>query len=678
VDLAATQTLVGRGASATVRIDAPSVSDQHMRVVLDATSGNYWLEDMRSRTGTLRNGAKVAGKVWLADGDRIMVGATTIVFRSGAPAAARAPARPGVEAGATVVAAEPPEAVKELIRQRDAAERAAARARAEASEPHTVETELPEMRARPGVAHGPGADARPHGRTKMGIGDEAPTVVPDEHNPFSTHVEMRAPVLPPVAEATGELTTPYLPDEKNPFATQAEMQAPKLPPTREIPSRPGPAAPPRPAAQKGPSSKGAPFAATAAMEAPTGFAGSSGFTPAPGAVAQPQFARPGFAVQRPAPGPGALPNAPTAIAPQPGPPGSRTVQGTPMSSPYGAMPSPATAPMPMVGGPPAPAQGVDAGWGQPAPQMGAEPPTGAIAAGPPMTFGQGPPLQFSQAGYAAPDKKGPLGSLSRALTFYTTMFKLAFQHKALLAPLIYDLGIATAVSVVISVLFLFVESPGFFWLLLSLGTGALYFIDYACNSLTASLIYDQVTTGHASTKAALPRVKKALGGIMIFASVSAALDVATTYARERHDIVSRILLDILRKIWTTATYVIMPSLVLEGLPFGAAFKRSKELMAQDPTGVGAGIVAMSLSSYIVGAVVFPLAYFMLRLGWAIHLPTVGALLFFTLVNLYWAVSGWMKISYSTMFYLWASECAKAQQPSNELAPLPLRTALEAA
>jgi hypothetical protein len=48
------------------------------------------------------------------------------------------------------------------------------------------------------------------------------------------------------------------------------------------------------------------------------------------------------------------------------------------------------------------------------------------------------------------------------------------------------------------------------------------------------------------------------------------------------------------------------------------------------------------------------------------------------VNLYWAVSGWMKIAYSTCFYMWARECERTGSQDHTLAPLPLRAALDAA
>ncbi len=372
-----------------------------------------------------------------------------------------------------------------------------------------------------------------------------------------------------------------------------------------------------------------------------------------------------------------LPPAAPSVEPLPAPPVAASQQGAPAwTDPafetvqhyfdpmppgvqWGAspLPAPAVAPSP----PAAPSPPVAQPWG-------------ASAAVP---FGEPPQPGWGGDPYVPPARKGPLGSIGRALDFYAQMFALAKRHRVLLTPLAWDLAITTALSIVLCGIDLLVRSAGATWALLSVGTLALYFIDYACNSLTASLIYEQVTTGRASAAAALPRVRRALPGILMFAAVSAPLDVASTWARERRDAVARILLDVLRRVWSTATYVIMPALVLEGVSFGAALKRSKDLMAQDPTGVGAGVVALSLTSYLVGAVAFFLAWTSFRLFSHVH-PALGLFFFFTFVNAFWAVSGWLKIAYSTLFYMWAAECERNRSADAALAPSPLRHALDAA
>ncbi len=376
------------------------------------------------------------------------------------------------------------------------------------------------------------------------------------------------------------------------------------------------------ASDPAPSNKAAPQASTAFMEAPVLPKAPAASDPAPSNKAAPQASTAFMEA----------PVLPKAAAPAPAPTSSSAT--TPVSMPIVPITSAASAPQPYT----------------------------------PQLAGPGKPY--------VPADPGFIGSVRRALGFITQMFALAKENKTLIRPFYLDLAITTAISIFISVCFLFIPYRlANLWLLI--GTAVLYFVDYACNSLTASLIYDQVTTGRADMANATPRVKAALKGIMIFAAVSAVLDLATTYARERHDPLSRILLNILRSIWTTATYVIMPALVIEGVSFKDAFARSKQLMAVDPTAVGSGVVAMSIVSYAVGFVVFPLAYFAMTLGSHIH-PILGGVLFYGFINLYWATSGWLKISYSTCFYLWARACAEEKGNDVRLCAAPLRAALEAA
>jgi hypothetical protein len=251
---------------------------------------------------------------------------------------------------------------------------------------------------------------------------------------------------------------------------------------------------------------------------------------------------------------------------------------------------------------------------------------------------------------------------------------MAKQNRTLLKPVLYNLVIATPAMAVLAVLLGLTENQAVSYALLAAGITGLYFIDYFCAGLTTSLIHDQVTTGSASFDRAKQRTMAAFSGILIFAAISAALDILSSYAQERDDLLGKIITSVLYAIWTTATFVVMPAMVLEGLSFGAAFGRSKELMKHDPTNVGTGVIGIAAANYVLGAVTFTLAYYANNALSALH-PIAGAMAFFMLVNVYWAVSGFIKISYFTCFYLWARECEAKQSDSPDLAPAPLAAAL---
>jgi hypothetical protein len=175
---------------------------------------------------------------------------------------------------------------------------------------------------------------------------------------------------------------------------------------------------------------------------------------------------------------------------------------------------------------------------------------------------------------------------------------------------------------------------------------------------------------------AMVDAKRSAGGILAFAAISGLFDLLASYANERKDIVGKIITRVIYAVWTTATYVIMPAMVIEGLSFGAAFKRSKDLTKQDPTEVGTGVIGIALANWVLGAVCFGIAYYGQTALAHIH-PIVGAVFFFIFFNLYWTVSGYIKIAYFTCFYLWAKECADKKSSATSLAPAPLAAALAA-
>ena len=111
---------------------------------------------------------------------------------------------------------------------------------------------------------------------------------------------------------------------------------------------------------------------------------------------------------------------------------------------------------------------------------------------------------------------------------------------------VYNLVFAIPVMIGLAVAVGLTENEMMSRVLLIVGVTGLYFIDYFCAGLTASLIYDQVTTGDASFEQAKKRA----------------------------------------------------------FSLGAAFSRSKDLMKQDPTNVGTGMIGVSAMVYVLGIAVF--------------------------------------------------------------------------
>lgn len=62
--------------------DDPVLSRRHLTIEFDGT--DYWVEDLRSKNGTVVNGGKLNGRHRLRLGDRIVAGRVTLVFDDGA------------------------------------------------------------------------------------------------------------------------------------------------------------------------------------------------------------------------------------------------------------------------------------------------------------------------------------------------------------------------------------------------------------------------------------------------------------------------------------------------------------------------------------------------------------------------------------------------------------------
>lgn len=263
---------------------------------------------------------------------------------------------------------------------------------------------------------------------------------------------------------------------------------------------------------------------------------------------------------------------------------------------------------------------------------------------------------------------------TRVFSFMFEVFGMAGKNPTLFRPILFNVMLAAPFNIGLAVVYGHIHSQMAGYAVMLAGVAVLYFIDYFCAGLTASLIYDQVTTGNATMSAALERTKKAAPSIMIFAAISALFDFLASIAQERNDIVGKIVSQIVYLVWTTATYVVMPTMVIEGLHFTEAFSRAKALGKNDPTNVGSGIIGIGLVNYIVSGACMFVAY---QGSHALaHIsPIVGAVFFFTFFNVSWALTGFLKTSYFTCFYLWAKECEKKGSASTSFAPAPLAAAL---
>lgn len=85
VELSGDRMVMGRHPSCQIVLDNAAVSRNHAQIL--ESHGTYFLEDLRSRNGTVVNGDKIQGRTELKDGDEIRVCEVVLKFHAGAPPA---------------------------------------------------------------------------------------------------------------------------------------------------------------------------------------------------------------------------------------------------------------------------------------------------------------------------------------------------------------------------------------------------------------------------------------------------------------------------------------------------------------------------------------------------------------------------------------------------------------
>ena len=79
VELPFGETLVGRDVGCTLRLNDPSVSRRHLRVIRRASE--VFVEDLSSSNGTLVNGRALTAAIRVVDGDRLALGTRELIVR---------------------------------------------------------------------------------------------------------------------------------------------------------------------------------------------------------------------------------------------------------------------------------------------------------------------------------------------------------------------------------------------------------------------------------------------------------------------------------------------------------------------------------------------------------------------------------------------------------------------
>ncbi len=294
-------------------------------------------------------------------------------------------------------------------------------------------------------------------------------------------------------------------------------------------------------------------------------------------------------------------------------------------------------------------------------------------------------------------------SFSRGWSFLKQAWSMAFKDKDLLKPSIYALAAGMIVSVIgvipiVIAAVLFGGSQTGNIVMAVLGAILVFVqfvVTYVFSGMTAYLIFGYLSEGDGRMDKAWGIVRRDFFDILTLAAASTFVNMLKNAAnRRRRGVVGglvRSAANLLEVLWTEASYLILPAMVIDDLNLKEAMQRVWNITKQNLLLIGVSTVGVR---WVTGLIGFLLGFggFVVALalgGGAVYAAggfnflsiaaiAVAAFIFFAFVVVASVISSYTSIAYHTCLYIWARDVEKAQaagQPVQIPAPAPLAAVL---
>ena len=295
-------------------------------------------------------------------------------------------------------------------------------------------------------------------------------------------------------------------------------------------------------------------------------------------------------------------------------------------------------------------------------------------------------------------------SFSRGWSFLKQAWSMAFKDKDLLKPSLYALVAGTIVSVIgvipiAIVAFLFSGSQVGNIVMGVLGAIMIFVqfvVTYVFSGMTAYLIFGYLSEGDGRMDKAWSIVRRDFFDILTLAAASTAVNLVKNAANRnrRGGLASGLIrgaANLLEALWTEASYLILPAMVLDDLNLKGAMQRVLNITKQNLLLIGISTVGVR---WVTGLIGFMLGMggFLIALavgGGTVYVTggfgalsiaaiVVAAFIFFMFVVVASIIGSYTSIAYHTCLYIWARDVEKAQlagSPVQVSAPAPLAAVL---
>ena len=298
-------------------------------------------------------------------------------------------------------------------------------------------------------------------------------------------------------------------------------------------------------------------------------------------------------------------------------------------------------------------------------------------------------------------------SLSRGWSFMQQAWQMALKDKDLIKPSIYALIAGFIVSIIgiiplIGAAFLFGGSSSLVGQIAMIVVGAIlifvhYVVSYLFSGMTVYLIYGYLSEGDGRLDKAFAKVQREFWNIISLAAVSTVVNLFTNRLRNSRsrrggaNLVGGALGGLIETVWTEASYLILPAMMIEDANLATGIKRATQIAKGNLLLIGVSTVGVR---WITGFISFVLGAIGLIFGLGVGFGLIslfnsstialiigiglGAMIFFVFVMVASLISSYTMTAYNTCLFLWARDVEKAQaqgDPIQVAAPAPLAAAL---
>ncbi len=295
-------------------------------------------------------------------------------------------------------------------------------------------------------------------------------------------------------------------------------------------------------------------------------------------------------------------------------------------------------------------------------------------------------------------------SFSRGWSFLKQAWDMAFKDRDLLKPSIYALVAGMIVSVIgvipIAIVAVLFGGSQFGNIVMAVFGAILVFVQfvvtYVFSGMTAYLIFGYLSEGDGRLDKAWDVVRRDFFDILTLAAASTAVNLIKNAAnRNRRGGVGASLIrgaaNLLEVLWTEASYLILPAMVIDDLNLKDGMQRVLKITKENLLLIGISTVGVR---WVTGLIGFVLGLGGFAIGFAVGGGAayvtgginfvsiagivVGALIFFTFVVVASVITSYTSVAYHTCLYIWARDVEKAQtagQPMQVTAPAPLAAVL---